>query len=268
MCVKSPVQPESRANDRGAGDASGVSRRTFLERLFTATIVGAAVPSALRALVPRVTVAGESLSGRYRLDLATIPDLQSVGGSIRITIPEVGPTFRVIVTRVAEDRFEAVNARCPHQGYRVRARREGEDFLECEAHDSRFQFDGSYISGPANGKSLTRYETFYDGGTTLEIEIDELASVGAGGTGRSSIALHSSGPAPGALLFRVTLEHREHLRLSIWSLDGREVARPFEGTLEAGEEYLHADLSSLRSGLYLYRLDGDSGVVGSGKVVL
>ncbi len=256
-------------NRSESSSRSDLSRRSFLERLFTATVVGALAPSALKALVPELTVSGSDVTGLYTLDLSSIPDLAEIGGSIRILIPEVSSTFRVIITRVSEDRFEAVNARCPHQGYRVRARRDGEDFLECEAHESHFAFDGTYLSGPANGKSLTRYETIYDGETTLQIEIPGLAGVGSGAAaGENSIALHSSGPMPGALLFRIHLEHPANLRLTIWSLDGREVARPFEGLRGAGEGYIQADLSDLPSGLYLYRLEGDAGVVGSGKVVV
>ena len=264
------MRSEHNRSDSDSGSRSDLSRRSFLERLFTATVVGALAPSALRALVlvPEVVVTGSDVAGLYTLDISTIPDLAEIGGSVRITIPGIALSPRVIVTRVSEDRFEAVNARCPHQGYRVRARQEGEDYLECEAHYSHFAYDGTYISGPANGKSLTRYETIYDGETTLQIEIPGLASVGSGRGEGATIELHSTGPMHGAILFRLQLDRPQNLRLTIWSLDGREVARPFEGLRGAGEWYIQADLSSLPSGPYLYRLEGDSGVLGSGKVVM
>lgn len=249
-------------------ESSGLSRRTFLERLFTATVVGSLLPSTLRSVTPEVRVSGGAISGIYTLDLTTIPELAVVGGSVRLVVAEVGPTFRIIVTRTGEETFEAVNARCPHQGFRVRARREGEDFLECEAHKSHFEFDGTYITGPADGKNLTRYTTTFDGESTLLIEIDELAGVAARELSGASIALHSSGPNPGHLLFRVVLQDPAPLTLSIWTLDGREAARPHEGALEAGEHYLGADLSGLSSGLYIYRCHSEDRIIGVGKLTL
>ena len=249
-------------------ESNGLSRRTFLERLFTATVVGSLLPSTLRAVTPEVRVEGGVISGIYTLDLTGIPELAAVGGSIRLVVPEVGPTFRIIVTRTGEETFEVVNARCPHKGFRVAAKREGENYLECEAHKSHFELDGTYMSGPANGENLTRYSTTFDGESTLQIDIDELASVGSRTLSEASIALHSSGPQPGHLLFSLVLHDPAVVTLSIWRLDGREVARPFEGRREAGEHFIGADLSELPSGLYLYRCVTAEGVIGVGKLTI
>ncbi len=261
--------PSHRNNsNREQSDQSGLTRRSFLETLFTATVVGSLLPSALRAVTPEISVSGNVISGTYRLDLSSIPELSEIGGSVRLVVVEVGPTFRIIVTRVGEASFEAVNAKCPHQGFRVKAAQQGDNSLECEAHRSHFEFDGTFISGPANGKHLKRYSTSYDGESTLEIEIDELASVASREVEGASIALHSTGPMPGEHLFQVVLPEPLDLRLSVWSLDGREVARPFNALLEAGEHYLRADLSSLPGGLYLYRCEGSARVIGVGKLTL
>lgn len=260
---RTPMQKNESTTD------ASITRRSFLERLFTGAVVAAAAPTVLRSnVVPEITVDATSISGTYTILLEDIPPIQPVGGSIRLVIREVSPTFRIIVTRVSEEAFEAVNAQCPHEDNKIRSRRNGEDFLQCEAHDSKFAFDGTYIEGPADGQNLKRYQTRFDGDQTLEIEIDELLSVGTNGTTSSSIALHSSGPMPGSVTFFVESTRADRIALTIWSIDGAEVARPFDGQIPSGRTPIAADLSHLPSGLYLYRCVGTDGVIGSGKLVV
>ncbi len=246
-----------------------LSRRTFLERLFTGVVISAAAPTVLRSeVVPEITVANDAIGGTYTINLDDIPPIQPVGGSIRLVIPEVGPTFRIIVTRVDKDRFEAVNAQCPHENKRIKARRSDEDFLQCEAHDSKFTFDGTYIEGPANGKNLKRYETTFDGDKILEIELDELLSVAGGQVAGRSVAIHTIGPAFGSVTFALELDRPDDVAITIFSLDGAEVARPFARTVAAGDHRVVCDLSDLSAGLYLYRCTTPAGTIGTGKIVL
>jgi nitrite reductase/ring-hydroxylating ferredoxin subunit len=178
----------------------------------------------------------------------------------------------VIVTRTTEDHFEAVNAKCPHEGNRVRAAN-SEGLLICEAHESTFQPDGTYIEGPAtddfgNGLNLKRYETAFDGEGTVTIEIDELSSVSSRESGEEFIALHSTGPLPSSSVFRYRIVGAGHATLSIWSLDGRELLRPLDEWVESGEGHISVDLSSLARGLYLYRFHVSGRPVGTGRVIV
>lgn len=252
-------------NTRATG--SGLSRRSFLERIFTATITSAIVPSVLLGqTAPRIATTANSVSGTYTLDLNDVIVLQTVGGSIRLTISEISASFRIIVTRVSETQFEAVNARCPHEGNRVKAREGTNDFLVCEAHDSHFEFDGTYISGPADGKSLTRYTTTFDGTSIVQIEIDALAAVEEAGSRSAYIAIHSTGPLSGQVVFEYALDRAVHVTLAIWSLEGKEVLQPLSAYREAGTYRLPCDVSSLAAGVYLYRLSTPDRIIGSGKL--
>ena len=247
-----------------------MTRRDFLERIFTATVIGVATPSLLTArIVPKIVQKENSLNGLYTIDLETYFQLQEIGGSLRFTISEINSRFRIIVTRVSEETFEAVYARCPHQDFLIKAREFDNNYLECSGHQSRFQFDGTLIPGFGPAKSsLKRYTTFYDGASTLTVEIDELASVATFESDSSYVTLHSTGPLDNQVVFKFATTRSQHLLLTIWSLDGREVLRPLDGITEAGTHYLPCDLSSLDSGLYLYRLTTPTGVIGTGKVVL
>ena len=247
-----------------SGDSS-VSRRQFIERLFTASVATLAVPSVILAQAsPELTLSKTGFSGVYSIDLNDAIPLQEIGGAVDFVLSEISISFRIIVTRISENEFIAVSARCPHRGFRVIPLVPG--ILECTAHDSRFQPDGTYISGPANGNNLKRYPTAFDGDATVTVEIDELASVAEGEAESSGIKIHSAGPLSGQIVFEVALQTSAHLTLTIWSLDGREAIRIFEGYKEAGAHYIPGDLSSIESGLYLYRLTTPDQVIGSGKL--
>lgn len=255
--------------DHTSSADSGLSRRSFLERLFTAAVAGAVAPSILFGRVaPRITQTATGFTGLYTLDLNDIPLLQIVGGSIRLVVSEIDASFRIIVTRVSETQFEAVNARCPHEGELVIARRGSNDFLQCSAHESRFQFDGTFISGPADGKNLTRYATTFDGVSILQVEIDALAGIEESAGTSTYVKVHSTGPLPGQVVFEFALEKAASVTLGIWSLDGREVLRPLDEHREAGTHRLPCDTSSLAAGMYLYRLVTAGSVLGTGKLVV
>lgn len=248
--------------------SDSIDRRTFLEKLFTVSVFGAAVPSLLLGTVtPTIASSGDSVSGTYELDISEFPILQSVGGSIRLTISAISPLFRIIVTRVSETAFEAVNARCPHEGNRVRAANE-EGILVCEAHESAYDPDGTYISGPAEGQNLTRYFTSYDGLSTLTVEIPELTDVLEDGEAGAYIAVHSTGPMPNQIVFEYAMRKPARAVLTLYSLSGVEAMRPLDEFRNEGEHRLACDLSPLAKGVYLYRLTTPDGVIGSGKIVI
>ncbi len=254
-------------SDNFNGTEKGLSRRSFLEKLFTAAVASAVAPSVLLGqATPRIVAKGNSVSGFYTLDLNDAPMLQAVGGSVRLTISEISSSFRIIITRVSETQFEAVNAKCPHEGNLVKAREGTNDYLECSAHESRFEFDGTFISGPADGKSLTRYATTFDGVSIVQVEIDALSGVEDPGSSAAYVKVHSTGPMDGQVVFEYALQKPAHVTLGIWSLEGREVLRPLEAYREAGVHHLPCDVSGLGGGMYLFRLITPEGVIGSGKL--
>lgn len=67
---------------------------------------------------------------------------------------------RVIVVRLANNEFIAVQSNCTHQGVTVAFRANQNDFY-CSAHGSSFQLDGTVINGPA-GSPLRQYKYSFD----------------------------------------------------------------------------------------------------------
>lgn len=65
-----------------------------------------------------------------------------------------------------------------------------------------------------------------------------------------------------------TLAGEADVRLNVYDLVGREVARPVDGRLGAGEHEIQFDASSLPTGVYLYRLDAGEFVATRRMIVL
>ena len=75
---------------------------------------------------------------------------------------------RVIVVRLANNEFIAVQSNCTHQGVTVAFRANQNDFY-CSAHGSSFQLDGTVINGPA-GSPLRQYKYSFDVFTNKNIQ--------------------------------------------------------------------------------------------------
>jgi Rieske Fe-S protein len=82
---------------------------------------------------------------------ASIPG-QAVTYGAAAEVPQGTPTqvegYNVFVLRT-DAGIGAIGGRCPHRGCGVNLRSEGDGY-GCRCHGSRFENDGSYISGPAN----------------------------------------------------------------------------------------------------------------------
>lgn len=63
----------------------------------------------------------------------------------------------VIVALATNGNYLAVSAACPHEGVNVQYQSNQDQFY-CSAHGSYFASSGKYISGPANGRSLTQFK--------------------------------------------------------------------------------------------------------------
>jgi cytochrome b6-f complex iron-sulfur subunit len=68
----------------------------------------------------------------------------------------------IIVALATNGNYLAVSSACPHEGVNVQYRPTQDQFY-CSAHGSYFASSGKYISGPANGRSLTQFKTTLTG---------------------------------------------------------------------------------------------------------
>lgn len=67
-------------------------------------------------------------------------------------------------------------------------------------------------------------------------------------------------PFNASTLFSISLPSPSHAKLVVYDLLGKEIARPLDGSLEAGVHAIRFNASRLASGAYLYRLQLDRGI--------
>ena len=116
-----------------------ISRRSFL-----AGTCGLLMLNGVQALPASANSAVKKLSnGRLSVQLARIPALATIGGSVAIGMIKGKP---VAISRTGDKTYIAFSLSCPHQGVPVEKTETG---WICEAHGSEFEPDGDLVLGPA-----------------------------------------------------------------------------------------------------------------------
>ncbi len=131
--------------------------------------------------------------------------------------------------------------------------------------------DGAlYVVDTGSGESFT--DTSGGNATARILRIAPDTQVGTGGTPPPPpVRLRVfPNPLPGAGRVEVNLERGGTARLLVYDLQGREVAVPFRGPLEAGTDTVAIDLrgAGLARGVYFLRLVVDERPVAAARVVL
>ncbi len=245
------------------------SRRRFLETAFTATVLAVATPGmALGRVVPVFSRSSDgALAGTYTLKLSETSGLTATPSSLLLQVK--GVSGRVIVSRTAESTFVAVNNRCSHQGNAVGTLDLQTLRFTCPAHQSVFEADGTYVSGPADGVNLTKYPVLFDGVDTLKIEIPGFVSaVDEEGHLISFLAPPVVSPDAASCTLRYGIASRSHVIVTVTSADGAAVIRPVDDVREAGEHTASFDISRLPSGVYFCRIDSTGGFLDTRKFVI
>ena len=143
---------------------NAISRRTFLGS--TALVVlpalcgGCATDKTVMVDLPSV------VNNAIVVRIDDYPMLVEVGGSLLGKI--AGRADPIIIARVDERTFVAVDALCTHQQCTVAYNALGQTF-DCPCHDSSYEIDGRVIGGPAP-RPLRAYSTQSDG-TNLTITL-------------------------------------------------------------------------------------------------
>ncbi|HYM35519.1 MAG TPA: Rieske (2Fe-2S) protein, partial [Steroidobacteraceae bacterium] len=99
--------------------------------------------------------------------LQDTPELQTVGGIYHLTIDELEKD--ILVVRMTEDTFDAVDIKCTHKGCEVAFdQKSGKKFV-CPCHGSEYSLKGEVLTGPSK-RALNWYETtFKDGTVTVRV---------------------------------------------------------------------------------------------------
>jgi nitrite reductase/ring-hydroxylating ferredoxin subunit len=248
--------------------SDSLSRRRFLEKAFTATVFATVAPGVvLGKLAPTLSKSSRGLLGLYTVSISSYPVLQNSLGSVRISVP--GVTGKIIISRLPENKFVAVNERCPHEGYRMRNLDTSSLTFTCEAHGSRFTVEGDFItgSGPAN-RDLTKYTVTFDGNDTLQIEIDGISAAPEDPSSISFLAPVIVAPGAGRITVRYGLAGTAHVLLTIHSINGAELARLVDDERSAGAHEANLDIGELPSGTYICHIDASTGFVDTRKFIV
>lgn len=98
--------------------------------------------------------------GTVELDLATVPELQQVGGAVKKTFAPHNGGRPVLIIRLGQSEFVVFSTVCTHQGCEVELPQGGA--IPCLCHGSRFAAaDGHVLQGPAS-RALPRFASRYD----------------------------------------------------------------------------------------------------------
>lgn len=115
-----------------------VSRRALLTGACALLLVGSSqTPAVANPAIKKLP------GGKLSVRLKDLPALATVGGAVRIGSIKGAP---VGIARVANNKYVALDLRCPHQGATVNKTDKG---WVCNLHLSEFESDGDLLLGPA-----------------------------------------------------------------------------------------------------------------------
>ena len=110
---------------------------------------------------PKIKKNAYSISGNtLSINLVEVPELAKVGGSAKILDDSMKD--KIIIARIADDRFVAASISCTHRGTEVEYKHEKSLFQCASLGGSKFRLDGMVEKGPADAP-LSLYKLTYNG---------------------------------------------------------------------------------------------------------
>lgn len=262
------------------------SRREFLRNALGVVVLASTAPAVvIGRILPKLEMtASGSLVATYTIKVSDFPKLADVGGSVKLTDPVqlmlnpdhkarsfTGKTFPIAVTRVAEagtDAFKAVSTYCSHGAdYQVKDYDPVKGWFECPHQRSSFKADGTHIvriNTPPVGP-LRRFPAVYDedAGTITLNNVLQVADIEGIGEIPSKLFLDQNFPNPfnPTTLIRYGLPERSHVKMTIHTLLGGEIATVVDAVHEAGAYTIDYSAHEIPSGIYFYRLQTERGTL-------
>lgn len=159
-----------------AGECAASGDGVLPRRAFLKAAVGSAVWLCSAALASQLAACSSGSGGgtgevpltgaREQLTIASVPQLQTVGGFVRRTFQGRNNNREVLIVRVAQNEFRAASVVCTHAGCNVE-NPQG-NAVTCLCHGSRFSVAaanfGAVLNGPA-AAPLQTFPTAFDGVT-------------------------------------------------------------------------------------------------------
>ena len=234
-----------------------LGRREFLGKALGATLSLAVVPSILTCACDAFAK-NEPLSFspiKVDLTLSKNAPLKNINGSVIVST-----TIRIIITRISDTEFSAVDGSCTHEGFNLNPFNSTTKLITCTKHTSTFDEFGKIIhmNNPPNQRSLNRYKATYDGNTIVTIEDTILATENTANYG-FSIEQNFPNPFSTTSTIRFTLSESSSVSIHIRNISGEEMQFHSLGKLGMGEHSLNLDGSQLATGTYFYELRTERG---------
>jgi Rieske Fe-S protein len=99
---------------------------------------------------PEIAAGAYMIEGaRLRIALDQTPELDKVGGSVKVTDGNL--TEPLIIARVADREYVVAAIKCAHRGVEVEYKHKDKNFKCASLGSSRYSLAGSKIKGPAKG---------------------------------------------------------------------------------------------------------------------
>lgn len=130
------------------------SRRNFLIGMCGAAALAGLGPALLADDAMAATGIKRKKNGQVVVEVKKVPGLAELNGRVLLGNVKGVP---VAVVRTGPAEYEALNLRCTHQGYTVKADAAG---WLCPAHGSQFAVDGELERGPAQSNLATVRSTW------------------------------------------------------------------------------------------------------------
>ncbi|MDD4872129.1 MAG: Rieske 2Fe-2S domain-containing protein [Kiritimatiellae bacterium] len=145
---------------------SGINRRKFIAGVVAAGSGTCVCGLSGCATFTKIGSTSSIPSGAYvvennkmRIDLAKVPELGKIGGSVKIIDPKLPQP--IIIGRSGDAEYAAVSIKCPHRGVEVEYKYADKQFRCASIGHSTFATDGTYRKGLAK-KSLSKFDAKLD----------------------------------------------------------------------------------------------------------
>ena len=239
-------------------------RREFFKQIFSVAVFSTVAPRiSLGRITPELKDDGDSVTGIYHVKISDFPVLKDMWGSVRMAVEGIPPEYhypKIIVSRIDkeyyDEDFSTVSEQCPHEGYPIELLNPEfvpDPLFECKkGHGSLYLPDGTYYWGVSQ-KDLITYETKWDGGDNLYIEIPQLITsvIEEKIPNLSYMSEFSPNPAKDRAFMKYGLEKSSRIRISLYDINANEVKVLVDGTIPAGHYDLNVNLSDLSPGTYI-----------------
>ncbi|MBL0332492.1 MAG: Rieske (2Fe-2S) protein [Chlorobiota bacterium] len=207
------------------------SRRDFISKLFSATVLSFTAPIVLGSLTPTLQSKGNTLSGIYTVKLSDFPNLSNLNGMVRLSISGIGKPLstlpsnrKVILIRESLTKFNAVYEVCPHENCNVGDFNSTKMRFVCGCHGAEFDVAGVVKKTPARTNLFQFKTTFDEKANTVQIEIPNLTT-----DLNNSILLENNVSEVilknGSANLTVILNEPSNLILSLYNINGVELEK-------------------------------------------